>query len=243
MTSTTNRATVGTSSEAGDKRFSGEAAVVWGAPTTTTDGCVTVDDDILDESFGPFCVDEDGTFGPEVIAEYDLTVGPVANCETEELINTATVLSIARVPVVLDSDSETVSASVPCYGCTPGGFKNSPARWTGTGYTTGMTLEAVFDVPNSLGYDNTTLLQALDFGGGSGVAGASRTLLRAAVAAVLNAYHQDINYPLTETEVINQVNAALATGNRATMLALASTLDGYNNLGCPIDHFGNVIPQ
>jgi hypothetical protein len=30
------------------------------------------------------------------------------------------------------------------------------------------------------------------------------------------------------------VNAALASGNRATMLTLATELDTDNNLGCPI---------
>jgi hypothetical protein len=30
------------------------------------------------------------------------------------------------------------------------------------------------------------------------------------------------------------VNAALASGNRATMLDLASQLDADNNLGCPL---------
>jgi hypothetical protein len=30
------------------------------------------------------------------------------------------------------------------------------------------------------------------------------------------------------------VNAALASGDRSTMLALAAQLDAFNNLGCPI---------
>jgi hypothetical protein len=93
----------------------------------------------------------------------------------------------------------------------------------------------VFDVPDSLGLDNTTLIQALNLKGGSGTAGAARNLLRAAVASLLNAAHPDVDFQLTTAQVIDQVNAALASNNRNTMLNLASTLDGYNNAGCPLN--------
>lgn len=93
----------------------------------------------------------------------------------------------------------------------------------------------MFDVPNALGLDNKTLLQALNFKGGSGVGGASQILLRASVAALLNAAHPDIDYPRTPATVITQVNAALASGNRATILNLASSLDADNNRGCPLN--------
>jgi hypothetical protein len=93
----------------------------------------------------------------------------------------------------------------------------------------------VFDVPNSFGLDNKTLLQALNFQGGTSTTAAARILLRAAVSALLNSASPDVNYPLTTAQVIAQVNAALASNNRSTMLALASTLDSYNNLGCPLN--------
>jgi hypothetical protein len=102
------------------------------------------------------------------------------------------------------------------------------------GFTPGQTLESVFNVPDALGLDATTLLQALEFGGGSGVDGASRILLRAAVAALLNSTSPDVDYPLTTAQVISQTNAALATGDRDQILALASRLDGFNNLGCDL---------
>jgi hypothetical protein len=76
---------------------------------------------------------------------------------------------------------------------------------------------------------NATLQQALAFKGGSGVNGGAQILIRAGVAAVLNA-QANIGYPLSVSTVISDVNGALATHNRATILALASTLDGYNNL-------------
>jgi hypothetical protein len=93
----------------------------------------------------------------------------------------------------------------------------------------------VFDVPNSFGLDNVTLLRALSFQGGSTNTAAARILLRAAVAALLNSASPGIDYPLTTAEVIAQVNAALASNNRNTMLTLASRLDSYNNLGCPLN--------
>jgi hypothetical protein len=78
---------------------------------------------------------------------------------------------------------------------------------------------------------NATLLQALSFNGGNNVDGAARNLLRSAVAALLNATGA---YPLTQAQVISQVNTALGSHNRSTMLTLASRLDGYNNVygGC-----------
>jgi hypothetical protein len=98
-------------------------------------------------------------------------------------------------------------------------------------------VSSVFTVaspPYSASLGSATLADALAFKGGSTIDGAAQILLRAAVAAVLNAASPDISYPLTVTQIVNQVNAALATGDRGTILALASQLDGDNNLGCPI---------
>jgi hypothetical protein len=61
------------------------------------------------------------------------------------------------------------------------------------------------------------------------------------VAALLNASHPDINYPLSGAQVISQVNNALASLNRSTMLTLASKLDTFNNASCTVDAHGNVI--
>ena len=126
---------------------------------------------------------------------------------------------------------------IPFQGCTPGYWRQSQHldSWTATGFSPNQTLESVFDVPDSLGLDNRTLRQALSFTGGSGTAGGARILFRAAVSALLNSAHPDVNYPRTTAEVIADVNAALASGNRSTMLALAAELDADNNLGCPLN--------
>jgi len=118
-------------------------------------------------------------------------------------------------------------------GCTPGYWKQPQHFDSWVGYTPNQTLESVFDVPDSYGMDNQTLLQALSFQGGSGTVGAAEILLRASVAALLNS--SSVNYPITTADLIAQVNAALASGNRGTMLTLAAQLDLYNNLGCPLN--------
>ncbi len=120
-------------------------------------------------------------------------------------------------------------------GCTPGYWKNHQSRWAATGFSTGQKLEDVFDVPNTFGLDNVTLLAALSLNGGPGAAGAARLLLHHAVAALLNASHPGVDYPRTAASIIADVNAALATGSRSTMLALKDALDRDNNLGCPIN--------
>ncbi|MET0396920.1 MAG: hypothetical protein ABW277_08870 [Longimicrobiaceae bacterium] len=121
-------------------------------------------------------------------------------------------------------------------GCTPGYWKNHASSWTGTGYTPGQTVGSVFSGASAFpSLASSTLLQALQFGGGSGTAGGAQILLRAAVAALLNASHAGVDYPRTAASVIADVNAALASNNRSTMLDLAGALDADNNLGCPLN--------
>ncbi len=87
---------------------------------------------------------------------------------------------------------------------------------------------------NGDGKDDT-LLDALSYQGGSGTVGAARNLLRAAVAALLNAANPVLSYPVSLSQVVSQTNTALASNNRNTMLTLASRLDLYNNSGCPLN--------
>jgi hypothetical protein len=127
-------------------------------------------------------------------------------------------------------------------GCTPGFWKQEQhfGHWLPTGYLPDTVLNSVFDFPAdgpvaSLGSD--TMLDALNYGGGPGLDGAARILLRAAVAAVLNAAHPDVEYAFTEDDVIADVSAALNSGSRADMLALATELDNANN-GVTLDNEG-----
>jgi hypothetical protein len=121
-------------------------------------------------------------------------------------------------------------------GCTPGYWKNHTESWAGTGYSPGQTVGSVFSGASAFpSQAANSLLQALQGGGGSGLEGGARVLLRAAVAALLNAAHSGVDYPRTTAEILADVNAALTSGNRNTMLALAAELDADNNLGCTLN--------
>jgi len=119
-------------------------------------------------------------------------------------------------------------------GCSLGFFKNHPGAFPSP-YTTQTTLGSVFPCLSNTTLSDVTLQEALGFKGGSGVEGATRILLRQAVAALLNAASPDVNYPLTVEQVVTQVCGAIATNNREAILELASQLDEDNNLGCPLD--------
>ena len=141
-----------------------------------------------------------------------------------------------KTPYVTKTPTKTATPEVD-EGCTPGYWKQSRHfdSWRATGYSPGQILESVFDVPNALRLDSVKLKAALAFNGGSGTTGAARILLRAAVAALLNAAHPEVDYQLTRNEVIRRVNKALASHNRSTMLKLASQFDKLNNLDCPLN--------
>lgn len=120
-------------------------------------------------------------------------------------------------------------------GCTPGYWKNHTDSWAETGFSPGQTAGSVFSLGGFPSLASRTLLQTLQGGGGPGTLGAARILLRAAVAALLNAAHPDVDYPRTTAEIIMDVNAALASNDRDTILELAGELDDDNNFGCPLN--------
>jgi len=139
--------------------------------------------------------------------------------------------------VVMDTDWSHYYCEEPhgYQGCSPGFWKNHPDAWTATGYSTSQSVGSVFAA--SAAYPAiaaASLIEALDFPGGEGAEGAARVLLRAGVAGLLDAAHPEVDYPWTEAELISQIDAALASGDRSQMLALAGTLDAANNLGCPL---------
>jgi hypothetical protein len=126
-------------------------------------------------------------------------------------------------------------------GCGAGYWRNALAPWSPTGYSPFQTIGSVFGNANE-DLASTSLRDALGLRGGRGVLGVQMILLRQAVAALLNAAHPSVNYAWTETDVIAEVNGALA-GDRSAMLALATTLDGLNDEGCPLDASGQLTEQ
>jgi hypothetical protein len=135
---------------------------------------------------------------------------------------------------------ETLNSATFCYslpqanynGCTLGYWKQSQHfdKWP-AGIDGNQNQQNYFG-PNAYA---DTLLNALNYKGGAGVDGAKRLLLKQAVAALLNASSGSVDYRLSRTEVIEYVTFALNSNDRDVILALASTLDAYNNQGCPLN--------
>jgi hypothetical protein len=134
-----------------------------------------------------------------------------------------------------------IEVPVPCKeeGLTPGFWKNKGVKvgWPSP-YTTDMKLEeAGFNIPGGSMTDNQkrpiypddTLIEALKYKGGGNLSGMAQTLLRAAIAAILNSAHPEVNYPLPVGKIINNVNSALIE-DRDNMEQLKDELDTYNNL-------------
>lgn len=120
-------------------------------------------------------------------------------------------------------------------GCTPGYWKQSFHFDSWVELVPTQTVDSLFTgvLPALSG---ETLLDALQGGGGPGLLGAEKILLRAAVAALLNSANGTVAYPFTAADIISAVNTAIATGDRDSILTLATTLDAANNGsgGCPL---------
>jgi hypothetical protein len=221
------------------------------------------DPDDADLEGAYFTFDYSG-FGTGKVTVQSLVVGDVESIESDgniKLFSGGSLLKTVSIPVTGNGNYTTLSIGVSGVdfmrvnlkgsvaidnikvkadeppgddGCTPGYWKNHPAAWNATSYSRSQTLESVFNVPNKFNLDDKTLLQALKFKGGRWKLGAARILLRHATAAVLNASHPGVTYPMTTSEIISKVNTAL-TGSRSQMLTLKKTLDKNNNLGCPLN--------
>jgi hypothetical protein len=155
---------------------------------------------------------------------------------------------------------------LPLQGCTPG-FWCQPAQRNGWwsdkndvgGFFTDDTIGEIFGGDDWLnvggrggergrGGPNTangepladrTLGEAVcDLSGGPDLADAQSQLAGHATAALLNAAHGDINYPMTVEEVIIAVKDVLGE-SRDDILDQKDVFDEYNNLGCSLDAHGN----
>jgi len=101
--------------------------------------------------------------------------------------------------------------------CSPGYFKKHLDAWVPTGFTTTDDFDSVFGVDY---FDpDITLLDAVNAKGGG-----DNALARVGTASLLSAAHPEVNYPLSEAEVI----AAVQAGDKAK-------LDQYIDFDCPID--------
>ena len=182
---------------------------------------------------------------PATIGTYFAKLGAVNAQPTtvlwESLMQRASVCSVLAL-IGFALATSRISATErrgPWYGLTPGFWKNHTEVWPdfitiddkNFCFSTDVHVSSVFGGISTPALWTVTVEDALAFKGGNNLAGAERILLRAAVAALLNA--QTLNYPLYPTQVVSVVTTALESENRDTILALATILDNWNNLGVP----------
>jgi hypothetical protein len=189
-------------------------------------------------NFGPWDWDQPHGESP-VVTQYTLDMIDDAEDNSDYIPGPGDTVAVICEPISSRIQYTFIEVPVPepYEGLTPGFWRNKAVRddlwpepYTAKGPDATTLSEAGFDT--SLSYVNDdTMLKALKYGGGRGLSGMARILLRAAVAALLNAKHLEVNYPLTYTEVIDDVNVALASGNLGAMEDLKDILDDYNNLG------------
>jgi hypothetical protein len=109
-------------------------------------------------------------------------------------------------------------------------------------------LSSVFTIPACLAgcpenYTTITLREALSLQGGKTTCQKAEILLRAAAAAYLNSQSGCVGYPISTGALIAEVNAALASCDSGAIITEATRLDGFNNLGCPLNQQGECSNQ
>lgn len=131
-------------------------------------------------------------------------------------------------------------------GLTPGFWKNHVDLWEG--YDPNDKFSVVFGVSITIDLgkksenSDPTLLEALKAKGGINEdAGIYDALARHAVAALLNAAHPYVNYPMNEGAIIGAVQEAILNTLMDDAEPLKNQLDANNNLGGGIDAHGNPI--
>ena len=127
------------------------------------------------------------------------------------------------------------------HGCTADYWRNHTDNWEEHAtlpISSDMTLEQAQYDPQDHPYTDT-LLQALNYTGEAGLAGAEANLMREAAAAWLNAADDRMAYPWRRWEgtrpLIRTVNQTIYTQDVARIQSLADRLAWDNNRACPHD--------
>lgn len=186
----------------------------------------------------------DVTGNPSLVSRFDGSDGPEWDTEIVPItirrqVGATTVQAFSE-PINENPDSLLwvaaallVPLDVPA-GCSPS-FWSSRGSWEPTGIAPTQRLGAVFSQSAAFPtLPSATLGQALRFKGGPGALGAAKTLLQAGAAALLNAAHPQVAYPLWRAQVIEIVDGALSSRDEATMRRSAAALDAANAAGCPL---------
>ena len=132
----------------------------------------------------------------------------------------------------------TATLPVGSAGCTPGYWKNHTVAWGPTGIDPSDSFELVFGtIPEPFNAD-PAYQEVLGFGGGGLVA-----LSRHAGAALLNALHPHVPFPLSSADVILAYQVAVASQDASEVEAQKDALAVLNEAGCSINAQGTPIPN
>lgn len=161
------------------------------------------------------------------------------------------VLAIICLPEDEEVQVPIIEIPVPgMEGLTPGFWKSPKGVLLWQGYSLGDSFDDVFDLTSPITIDqgktsensDPTLLEALNAKGGiNEELGIYDALARHAVAALLNAAHPDVDYPMTEAAIKLAVKNAIENALMDDAETLKNQLEAYNNLGGGIDAHGNPI--
>jgi hypothetical protein len=131
-------------------------------------------------------------------------------------------------------------------GCTPGFWKANADKKGANAWpvSPNTLLSSVFTIPPCLSgcpenYNTITLREALSLQGGKTLCQKAEILLRAAAAAYLNSLSTCVQYPISTGTLVAEVNTALASCDSGAIITEATRLDGFNNLGCPLNQQGD----
>jgi hypothetical protein len=137
-------------------------------------------------------------------------------------------------------------------GCAPNFWKQQShlGCWPAP-YTPSTVVSTVFTIPgcltgctygrgkNAVNIVDLTFTRALGLGSASGaradLCARAGYLLREGVAALLNAQNTTISFPLTTTQIVADVNAALASCDPQEIRDLGNQLRTFNRAGCPLN--------
>ena len=122
---------------------------------------------------------------------------------------------------------QTVTTATWFEGCSHGYWKTHGDAWEVTGYNTTADFDSAFGC-NAFDCD-ITLMQALWLEGGE-----LDALAREAVAALLNAAHPGVDYPLTPGEVIQKVQQAIVAEVYESTKNELEEYNAYAISGCPL---------
>jgi hypothetical protein len=159
------------------------------------------------------------------LTESRTKIKPIAAMAITALLIAVSTIAVAPLQNVYADGDDHENGGDGREGCTPGYWKNHPFP---KGYSPDDLFVDVFGVTIADDPD-LTLGEALELGGGG-----ENALARQAVAALLNAASDEIDYEFTEEEVIEKVQDAIASGDSEEIEDLKDEFDRENNKGCPL---------